>query len=277
MARLHSLAVLCAACLASAPSLGGDSVAVLGVQRASGSTVQWDVIDSRHPALGDIRFAARKTGAATSVGDRKIVSQSYVSCQKSNGRIAIELSNAPDENLAGGLAPKDMPILTCYSPDPKGGGALMMSELTAKWEVNDLGDTLARGLSPADLRRCVSIDVLQDVALPAGWPQVRQQVVMELLPYGRALDAVFVACGQKSAYAAPGKPAAAAGWKPARTTAKGRSNVRAAASVDSPLVVQLNPGTPLQVQATGTDWWMVKPQSGSGFSGYIRQDRLAFE
>lgn len=277
MKRIPVLAVLCASFLGSSPSHGQSPAAAQGIQRASASTVQWDVIDSKHPVLGDIRFAARKTGAATSVRDRKIVSQSYVSCQKSNGRIAIELSNAPDENLAGGLAPKDMPILTCYSPDPKGGGALVMSEIAAKWQVNDLGDTLARGLSPADLRRCVSIDVLQDVALPVGWPQARQQVVMELLPYGRALDAVFVACGEKSAYAGPGRPVAATDWKPARTIAKGRTNVRAAASVDSPLVVQLNPGTPLQVQSTGTDWWKVRPKSGAGFAGYIRQDRLVFD
>jgi hypothetical protein len=29
------------------------------------------------------------------------------------------------------------------------------------------------------------------------------------------------------------------------------------------------------VQSTGTDWWRAKAASGSGFSGYIRQDRLA--
>jgi uncharacterized protein YgiM (DUF1202 family) len=66
-------------------------------------------------------------------------------------------------------------------------------------------------------------------------------------------------------------------WKPARTIAKGRTNVRSAASLDSSVVVQLAPGARILVQRTSTEWWKVKPRSGAGFSGYIRQDRVAFE
>lgn len=278
MARVLSLAVLGAACLASVSSRGDESVVTVGRQFAASSTVEWEVKDANHPALGPIRFAARKVAAPTAVGGKKFVSQSYVSCQKGGGKIAIELSSAPEDNLSAGLSPKERPTLTCYSPDPKSSGGLAMSEIPAKWEINDLGDAMVSGLSPAALRRCASIDVLQEIALPAGWAQPSQQVVMELLPYSRALDAVFAACGEKSVYAAGEKsPAAAAPWKPAHSVARGQTNVRAEPRVESDLVVKLAPGTKLLVQSTGTDWWKVKPRSGSRYSGYVRKDRLVFE
>lgn len=285
MPRVFPVLAFCAACLASAPSQGEEAVARIGKQRASTSSVEWDVKDVSHPALGPIRFASRKAAVATRAGDETIVSQVFVSCQKGNGKIALEFSNAFASNPAGGLGPREIPLLTCYSPDPKVAGAMLMREVAAKWEISNLGDTLARGLSPSELRRCVSIDVLQDVALPAGSAQASQQVLMELLPYGRALDAVFAACGERTAFgSAPVSPAdsakptpAAAQWKPARTVAKGGTNVREAARVDSPLVVKLAPGTKLLVLHASTDWWTVKPRSGTGFSGYVRRDRLVFE
>lgn len=254
-------------------------MAAIGRQRASASAIEWDVRDVTHPVLGPIRFAARKTAFATPVGREKVVSQAYFSCQRSTGKIAVELSNAPESNPAGGLGPRDMPRLVCYSPDPKRDGGLLMGEIAAKWEISDLGDTLARGLPPSELRRCVSIDVLQNVALPPGWPQASQQFVMELLPYAKALEAVFAACGEPAASApVVAQPAAAAAaWKRARTIAKGRTHVRSAARVDSPLVVRLGPGTALLAQRTSTDWWKVKPRAGAGYSGYVRQDRLVFE
>ncbi len=279
--------MLCVACLAGIPSQGEEAVVTIGRQRALDSAIDWDVRDVNHPVLGPIKFAARKTALATSVGNEKVVSQAYVSCQKSVRKVAVQLANAPESNPVGGLSPNDMPRLVCYGPDPSGKGGLVMSDLAARWEISDLGDTLARGLSPAELRRCVSIDVLQNVALPLGWPQASQQFVMELLPYGKALDAVLVACGEKTALAPAGQPraavapaaqpAAAVSWRPARTIAKGRTNVRAAASVGSPLVIRLGPGATLLAQRTSTDWWKVKPRSGAGFSGYIREDRLVLE
>jgi len=279
MQRTLSLAMLCAACLAGFPSRGEEAVVAIGKQRASASAVEWEVRDVDHPRLGPIKFASRKTAVATPAGSETIVSQSYVSCQKSTRKIAVEFSNAFASNPAGGLGPRVWPQLTCYSPDPRGGGALAMSEISLKWEVNNLGDALVQGLAAPELRRCVSIDVLQDIALPAGGTLGSLQVVMELLTYSKALDAVFAACGEKTAYAAPAAepPAAAAGWRRARTIAKGRTNVRGAASVDSPLVVALAPGMPVLAQRATTDWWAVRPRSGSGFSGYIRGDRLVFE
>lgn len=266
--------------MASLPTRGEETVATIGKQRASASSVEWEVRDVNHPRLGPIKFAARKSAVATPVGSETIVSQAYVSCQKSTRKIAVEFSNAFASNPAGGLGPRVWPRLTCYSPDPRGAGALAMSEISPKWEVNNLGDALVQGLAAPELRRCVSIDVLQDIALPAGGTQGSLQVVMELLTYNKELDAVFAACGEKTAYASPAAdpPAAtAADWRRARTIARGRTNVRAAASVDSPQVVMLAPGTPLLAQRTSTDWWAVKPRSGSAFSGFVREDRLVFE
>lgn len=283
MQRALSLAMLCAASLASLPSPGEEAVIRIGKERASASAVEWEVRDVNHPRLGPIKFASRKSAVATTAGSETIVSQAYVSCQKSTRKIAVEFSNAFASNPAGGLGPREWPRLTCYSPDPKVAGALAMRELSPKWEVNNLGDALAHGLAASDLRRCVSMDVLQDIALPAGSVQGSQQVLMELLTYGRALDAVFTECGEKSAYAAtaanppPPPVTAAADWRRARTIAKGRTNVRAAASVDSRLVVALAPGMPLLAQRASADWWAVKPRSGSGFGGFIRGDRLVFE
>jgi len=176
--------MLCAACLAGLPSRGEEAVATIGKQRASASSVEWEVRDVDHPRLGRIKFASRKAAVVTPAGSETIVSQSYVSCQKSSRRIAVEFSNAFASNPAGGLGPRVWPRLTCYSPAPRGAGTLAMSELSPKWEVNDLGDALAQGLATAELRRCVSIDVLQDIALPAGSAEGSRQVLMELLTYG---------------------------------------------------------------------------------------------
>ena len=269
--------MVCVTCLASIPSQGEVAVVTIGKQRASGLAIEWDVRDVNHPVLGPIKFALRRTAIATPVGSEKILSHAYVSCQKGTGKIAVELSNAFQSNLAGGLGPRDMPRLVCNSPDLKDDGGLVQSDLAAKWEINDLGDPLARGLSPSDLRRCVSIDVLQNVALPPGGTHDSQRVDLEFVPYSKALDAVFTACGETTAYAPAGQPPPAAPWKPARTIAKGRTNVRAAGRLDSRLVIQLDPGATLLAQRTSTDWWKVKPRIGAGFSGYIREDRLAFE
>jgi len=95
------------------------------------------------------------------------------------------------------------------------------------------------------------------------------------------------ASAPKSAVAAPVAAAPArvepprvesdANWKRARTISVGRTNVRSAPAIDAATVTQLPPGMPLLVQPTGSEWFKAKPRSGNAFSGYIRQDRLAFE
>ena len=46
---------------------------------------------------------------------------------------------------------------------------LVQEELLANWEVSGIGDALARGFRAFPLRECVSIGVVQEVALPQGW------------------------------------------------------------------------------------------------------------
>jgi hypothetical protein len=53
--------------------------------------------------------------------------------------------------------------------------------------------------------------------------------------------------------------------------------VRRAASLDSGVVIQLDPGARILVQQTSAEWWKVKPRSGASFGGYVRRDRVAFE
>lgn len=300
MRRVFLIPILCAASIASIPLHGEEPTVAIGKRLAAGSGARWDVRETDHPLLGPIQFAARKDEIATTVRNEKIFSNAYVSCQRKSATVAIELTNAPGTNLAGGLGPIDLPRLVCNSPGPQ-GAALVKSELAASWEIGVLGDTLARGLSPAALRRCASIDVLQNLALPRGWPQEAQRVTLQITPYARELDSVFVRCGEPSAFASEDpRPAAAPvarpapavtpaprgnqasqekdlPWKAARTIATGRTNVRAAASLDSPVVIQLDPGTRILVQPGSADWWKVKPRSGAGFAGYIRQDRLQLE
>ncbi|NJD87642.1 MAG: SH3 domain-containing protein [Betaproteobacteria bacterium] len=267
-------------CAASLPSRGEEPVVAMGKQRAERSTVQWDARDIQHPLLGPIRFAAPRTAAATAVTGGKVLSTVYVSCQKESGKVAIELSNAPDSDPAGGLRPTQAPRLVCASPG-KGAGGLVKKEIAVKWEVRPLGDALARGIAAAELRRCVSIDVLQRVALPGSSPPKSQPIAMEIAPYDRALDSVFTACGEASAYAppqpSPDAQPAASPWKPAHTTTKGRTNVRATTSVDSAIVAKLAPGTAVLARQTTPSWWEVRPRKGQGFRGYIREDRLAFD
>lgn len=284
--------------MASIPSRGEEPVVSMGKQRAAASAIEWDVRDVNHPVMGPIKAAVQRRAVVTAVGSEKILSLAFVSCQKSAGKIAIELANATEADARGGLGPVDLPRLVCNSPRPQGDGVLAKSDLAASWEIGALGDTLARGLSPATLRRCVSIDVLQNVALPQGWPRESQRVAMELTPYARELDAIFTACGETTAFAPQGttpsaKPqvgqlepaprgdqgarSADAPWKPARTTAKGRTNVRKAASIDSAVVTQLPPGVKILVQQTSAEWWKVRLRSGASISGYIRRDRVVFE
>jgi hypothetical protein len=262
----------CTLCAASLPLHGEEPVVAIGKQHAARSAIEWDTHDTDHPLLGPIKFAAQRSAVATTVPGEKILSRVFVSCQKSSGKIAIELANAPESDLAGGLRPMELPRLVCSSPGARRNGGLVESDIAAKWEIASLGDTLARGLSPSELRRCVSIEVLQSVALPQGSAQRSQGIAIEITPYSRTLDSIFVACGETTAFASAG-----AVWKPARTAAKGRTNVRASASQDSPLITKLEPGTKILVRETSTPWWEVKPKSGEGFRGYIRKDRIAFE
>ncbi|MBL0141796.1 MAG: SH3 domain-containing protein [Betaproteobacteria bacterium] len=278
MRKALSLSLLCGLFAASLPSPGEERVVTMGRQRAASLAAEWKVGEVNHPLLGPITFAVQAQAVTTLARGGKILSTAHVSCQKGQGTIAIELSNAPESDPADGLRPMEVPRLVCNSPSPAADGSLVKSAVAAKWEIGVLGDTLARGLSPSALRGCVSIDVLQNVALTPSASRESQRIAMELTPYSRELEAVFAACGETTAPAPSERPPVAdARWKPARTAEKGRTNVRQAASADSHLVIQLAPGTKVVVQRASAQWWKVKPRSGPGFSGYVRQDRLAFD
>jgi hypothetical protein len=274
--------------LASAPAHSEDPAASLGKQRAAGSRLEWEIREAGHPVLGPIRFAHTKSPITTPVGSAKVFSNAYVSCEKSARTIAIELTNqtAPDD--PGGLRPATMPRLVCISPAGTSDAKTVQQVLEASWQVNNLGDAMARGLRPSALRACAAIGIVQDVVLPKGWARSSLPVQFEIAPYGRDLDSIFVTCGEVSAYAsaaaAPRSSPSPLGegrgegqsstWKTARTIASGKTNVRAGPNVHSAIVARLNPGAVILVQSTGGEWWRVKSRTGAKLEGYIREDRL---
>jgi len=74
------------------------------------------------------------------------------------------------------------------------------------------------------------------------------------------------------------KAATSDGWQQARAVATGRTNVRAGPTLQSGLVVQLDPGMPLLAQKAEADWWRVRTAiGGKTIEGYVRQDRLVFK
>jgi hypothetical protein len=269
------------------------------------SPLLWDVREGRHPRMGPIVVAVPSSSVLTPVGKEKIASLVFFSCERSKGRIAIELANAPESDAKSGLFPKQMPRLFC---NPRSSAP--RAELKATWFVSELGDALARDIAPSQLRRCASVDVEQELALPRGWGRETQRIDIELIPYKKELDSVLSACNEPAPALAAGpaptptpapvtappapspapvaKPApppavtpvpaatAVAPWRPARVIASGRTNVRAGPNLSSAVVVQLDPGALVLVQKTANEWWRAKPRSGAGFSGYIREDRLNF-
>ena len=267
------------------------------------SPLVWEVRSGTHPKLGPITVALPSSSIVTPVGKEKIQTLVYVSCERTRGRVAIEIANAAESDPRGGLMPSRMPKLTC---NPRAEGPA--TEIAASWYVSELGDALARGFAPADLARCASIEVSEELALPRGWGPATQRIDIEVIPYKRELEDVLVPCVEgayvasappKAAAAPPPKPSPApraapvaktpsppgivqaatteAPWKGARTVSQGRTNVRAAPKIDAPLVTQLSPGMPLLAQRVGGEWLKVKPRNGNAFSGWIREDRLVFE
>lgn len=264
-------------------------MAAFGKQRAAASRLEWEIREAGHPVLGPIRFAHTKSSVVTPVGSGKVFSNAYVSCEKSARTIAIELTNqtAPDD--PGGLRPAAMPRLVCISPAGANDTKVVQQVLEASWQLNPLGDAMARGLRPSALRACAAIGIVEDVVLPKGWPRSTAPIAFEISPYARDLDSIFVTCGEMTAYAPaaaspslPPKrestaPSSAPAWKTARTIASGKTNVRAGPNVHSAIVARLNPGAVVLVQSTGGEWWRAKSRSGTKFEGYIREDRLVIK
>jgi hypothetical protein len=290
-------ALLLAALSLLAPRAHGqDAAAALGKQRAAGSGVEWEIRESGHPSLGHIRYAYTRRAVETRVGNSTVYSRAYLSCQRATNRLALELSNAIAPADPAGLQPAADPRLVCNRPTGPGNATVVEEELLAVWEVTEkLGDALTRGLRAFPLRECVAIGVVQEVVLPSGWAAKTARVEFELLPYSRALDAIFATCGEQSAYGpapsaaaitaavalrpATPQPEAGSQWQQARVVPTGMTNMRAAPTLQSAIVVQLYPGAVLQVQRTATDWWRVRTRTPKGqiVSGYVREDRLVLK
>jgi hypothetical protein len=272
--------------LAIASAHAEDPIAAAGRQRAAASRIEWDVRDAGHPILGSVRFAYMKSPIVTPVGISRVYSNVYVSCAASGHTIAFELTNQAAADDPGGLAPATAPRLVCKSPATKGAAGTVQETIEATWRVSEIGDALARGFSPHKLRACAAIAIVQDVALPKGWPQRSTPVQFEITPYAKALDSIFAACGETTAVEPPAQPPvqppappplqppAEPAWKEARTSAAGRTNVRAGPNIRSAIVAKLDPGAVILVQRAGGDWYRAKARNGPKFEGYIREDRL---
>ena len=269
-------------CMAALPAHSQNPTAVIGKQRAAVSSLEWEIREAGHPILGNIRFAFLRKPFETPVGKDKVYSVAYVSCQKATKLLAIELTNMKAPEDPGGLRPGKSPRLVCSRPIPAGDGRLVQEELPLKWEVNEIGDAMARGLPPHALRQCVSLGIVQDVGLPETWSQETARVVYAIPPYAKELDEIFATCGEASVYAAappPPPPAreAATAWRTAHVASGGKTNVRAQPNVQSPVVTQLDPGSAVLVRKVKADWWRARPPSGAAFEGYIREDRLVLK
>jgi hypothetical protein len=223
---------------------------------------QWAVMDGNHPVMGPVRFAHMALPIATSIGGARVYSNAYVSCERGERRIAIELTNqvAPDDPF--GLKAAMAPRLICKSP-ARGGGTTQ-SLIEARWQYNPLGDALARGLSPAALRACASIAIVERVALPEGWERPIAPVEFEISPRAKGLEEIFASCAPASAP-----------WRRVHTVARGHTNVRARPSLGSAVVARLDPGAAVLVQRWKGVWWRARSSGGAPFEGYIREDRLA--
>jgi hypothetical protein len=323
----------------------GNLLVAEAVLRAGDSDLHWQVRDGTHPKMGPIKVAISAEAHTSYIGTSRIVSATYLSCEKKTGKIAIELTNARNTEMSSGLKLKESPGLTCLGV--AGPGALPpRSEIAASWEANELGDVLTRGLSPSALRACVAIEVREKILLPPAIGRDVEEVTFEIPTYAPGPDAVFSACGEPTAYGAPEnvaqqvptpapspakvaaatvpaavpapsppavaapapaakapppapvattkaappaptpspapaqippQPAAPAGWQRAHTLAKGRSNIRKAPSLSSPVVAELPPGVRILVMPTSNEWWHVKSPSGATYEGYIRNDRFTLD
>ena len=178
------------------------------------SPLIWEVRDGTHPRLGPIKVAVPTSSVVTPVGRERILSLVFLSCEKAKGLVAIELANAAESDARSGLYPRSMPKLFC---NPR--STAPRSEIQATWFVSEIGDAMARGFAPSTLRRCASIDVEQDLALPRGWGAESKRVDIELIPYKKELDEVISLCasGPIVTAEAPKVPPKAAASAPAPT------------------------------------------------------------
>ena len=80
-------------CFVVLPVHSENPAASLGKQRAASSRLEWEIREAGHPILGNIRFAFLKSPVETPVGNAKVFSRAYLSCQRASRKLAIELTN----------------------------------------------------------------------------------------------------------------------------------------------------------------------------------------
>jgi hypothetical protein len=155
----------------------------------------WERGAAKHPSLGNVEFAVMRRPVETLVGNDKVYSRVYLSCQKDRSLLALEITNTSSPTDTGGLQPASNPKLACNRNVTATGSRGGKQELAAQWEFNKIGDPLARGFKPASWRECRSITISQEVALGPGWSQKSAKVEFDLDPGSRELDPLFAACG----------------------------------------------------------------------------------
>jgi hypothetical protein len=93
-----------------------------------------------------------------------------------------------------------------------------------------------------------------------------------------AVPKLAAAVSPTPAVSAPQEAAPAQdGWREARSIPTGKTNVRGGPSLQGRIVAELHPGSVVLVQRTDTEWWRARPNKGTAWEGYIRQDRLVFK
>jgi len=208
------------------------------------SPLTWEVREGTHPKLGPIRVAVPSESIVTPVGKEKILSLVFFSCEKARGRIAVELANAAESDARSGLYPKQMPRMFC---NPRSTAPRV--ELATTWFVSEIGDAMARGFAPADLRRCASVDVVQDLALPRGWAADVQHIEIELIPYKRELESVLAACAEPQVQAEATKAQDAKASATSGTAASAGPAVAPPAK-PAPVIATTNPQAAPAIAAT---------------------------
>ena len=233
-------------------------VAAQPTQPVPYSPLQWELRNGEHPKMGPIEVAVPSASMATPVGKENILSLVFFSCEKARGKVAIELANAPESDAKKGLKPQQMPRLFC---NPR--STAPRAEIKASWVVNEIGDALARGLAPSDLRRCASIDVVQDIALPRGWASEVQHIEMELIPYKKELEAVLATCSEGPSVAIAQAPSPAPA-EPAKPVAPAPAPPKPAPQAATPAPLQAATPPPPKTTASADGQWKTARTVASG-------------
>jgi hypothetical protein len=272
-------------CIVSLPLLAQDATVTLGKQFAAASPLEWEVQEAAHPKLGKIRFAYLKNLVETPVGNAKVYSRAYLSNDTTPIKEELlaprwEVSKIGDV-LAHSLTA--FPLRECVSIEvledvelPKGWAqpsAAVTFEITPYNKQLDeifasCGEVSAYAQPSTSIAKAPAKAAAPAKTPPPAPPkQVAQAPAPATTPPPPPPPA-----------AAPKAATPSDGWQQARAVATGRTNVRAGPTLQSGLVVQLDPGMPVLAQKAEADWWRVKTAvGGKTVEGYVRQDRLVFK